>query len=210
MAKDEVQYRLTGDDKAPQPQRALTLTWNLLCCFIINLPQLVFFFFGTWEKIQAFLAAEMCCSRLHYRHHHKKHFEGSHQVHSSPQLTFFGLRSSGIIDQAPQGGVWSWRVKEGCGGVVKKKESGNWEVALCCQGRRLPTQVLTEPQPVLISEMIKYESRFKSLESPESFKYQKIFNFKLLEWLLSTQLWIQQLWIFLTSDLPVQGGQERG
>lgn len=39
--------------------------------------------------MQAFLGAKMYCSPLHYRHHHKKHIEGSRHVHFPPRSSLF-------------------------------------------------------------------------------------------------------------------------
>lgn len=90
---------MRGGDKAAHVKPAV-LSQKLLAM------NLVFLASKLDRRYKLFLAVKKkCCSRLHYRHHHKKHFEGSHQARSPPQLTFFfGLQSSGIIDQAPQGG----------------------------------------------------------------------------------------------------------
>lgn len=82
----------------------------------------------------------MRCSCLHYRHHH--HHHQHHHIRSTlkalsecipPLRWLFGLQSSGIIDQAPQGGsergVEGWEKVAG-GFVQKKKTSRN-------PGRRL-------------------------------------------------------------------------
>ncbi len=42
-------------------------------------------------------------------------------------------------------------------GYVKKEESGSWEVLLCSHYRRMPTHLLIEAQPGLISKLGKQD-----------------------------------------------------